>query len=58
MAKLYGKIGNRSQLGADGNKIKDRHVVWFVVFVRKGEKVIIFVQLPMKIGKTHTPPCK
>ena len=43
--ELYGKTGNGYQLGADGNKIKDRQVGWFVGFVRKGEKVLTFVQL-------------
>jgi beta-lactamase class D len=42
---LYGKTGNGSQLDADGNKIQDRQVGWFVGFVRKGDKVITFTYL-------------
>ncbi len=42
---LYGKTGAGCQHDADGHKIKDRQVGWYVGFVRKGEKVITFVQL-------------
>lgn len=52
--ELYGKTGNGSQLDAAGNKIKDRQVGWFVGFVRKGEKVIIFVQLIADEDKQDT----
>jgi beta-lactamase class D len=52
--ELYGKTGNGSQLDADGNKIKDRQVGWFVGFVRKGEKVITFVQLIADEDKQDT----
>ena len=52
--ELYGKTGNGSQLDADGNKIKDRQVGWFVGFVRKGEKVITFVQLIVDEDKQAT----
>jgi len=43
--ELYGKTGNGSQLDADGNKMHDRQVGWFVGFTRKGEKVITFAYL-------------
>jgi beta-lactamase class D len=52
--ELYGKTGNGSQLDADGNKIKDRQVGWFVGFVRKGEKIITFVQLVADEDKQDT----
>lgn len=43
--KLFGKTGNGPQIDADGNKIQDRQVGWFVGFVRKGKRVITFVYL-------------
>jgi beta-lactamase class D len=43
--ELYGKTGTGCQRDADGHKIKDRQVGWYVGFVRKGEKVMTFVQL-------------
>jgi beta-lactamase class D len=52
--ELYGKTGNGSQLDADGKKIKGRQVGWFVGFVRKGEKVITFVQLIADEDKQDT----
>ena len=52
--EIYGKTGNGSQLDANGNKIKDRQVGWFVGFVRKGEKVITFVQLIADEDKQDT----
>ena len=42
---LYGKTGSGSQLDADGNKIKDRQVGWYVGFARKGDVTLPFVQL-------------
>ncbi len=44
---LYGKTGNGFQLDADGNKIQDRQVGWFVGFVRKrkDERIITFAYL-------------
>lgn len=52
--ELYGKTGNGSQLDADGNKIKDRQVGWFVGFVRKDETIITFVQLISDDAKQDT----
>lgn len=43
--KLYGKTGNGLQLNADGNKIQDKQVGWFVGFVCKDKKVITFAYL-------------
>ena len=52
--KLYGKTGNGYQLDADGNKINDRQVGWFVGFVRKGDQIITFVQLIVDEDKQDT----
>lgn len=52
--ELYGKTGNGSQLDADGSKVKDRQVGWFVGFVRKGEEVITFAQLIADDSKQET----
>jgi beta-lactamase class D len=52
--KLYGKTGNGSQLDADGNKIKDRQVGWFVGFLRKDAAIITFVQLIADDSKQET----
>jgi beta-lactamase class D len=43
--KLYGKTGNGFQLDADGNKIQDRQVGWFVGFVKKDKKIMTFAYL-------------
>lgn len=51
---LYGKTGNGSQLDANGNKIQDRQVGWFVGFVRKGEKSITFAYLIVDEDKQDT----
>lgn len=52
--ELYGKTGNGPQLDADGNKIRDRQVGWFIGFIRKGEKVLTFVQLIADEAKQDT----
>lgn len=52
--KLYGKTGNGSQQDANGNKISDRQVGWFVGFARKGEKVVTFAQLIVDDTKQAT----
>ncbi|MCP3966713.1 MAG: class D beta-lactamase [Lentisphaerae bacterium] len=41
--KLYGKTGNGSQQRKDGTKVKDRQVGWFVGWINKGKRNIIFV---------------
>ena len=51
---LYGKTGTGCQRDADGTKAKDRQIGWFVGFVRKGEKVITFVQLIADEDKQDT----
>ena len=42
---LYAKTGSGLQLDADGNKVKDRQVGWFVGFIHKGRKIITFACL-------------
>lgn len=52
--ELYGKTGNGSQLDANGKKIKDRQIGWFVGFVKKNNIVITFVQLIADESKQET----
>lgn len=43
--KLYGKTGSGVELDAQGHKIQDRKVGWFVGFAQKGDEIITFVYL-------------
>ena len=52
--ELYGKTGTGCQRNSDGTKATDRQIGWFVGFVRKGEKVITFVQLIADEDKQDT----
>ena len=52
--ELYGKTGNGSQLDAEGHKIKDRQVGWFIGFLRKDKNIITFVQLIADDSKQAT----
>jgi beta-lactamase class D len=40
--KLYGKTGSGNLLNADGSKNQDRQMGWFVGWIEKGERKIIF----------------
>jgi beta-lactamase class D len=52
--QLYSKTGNGFQRDDSGHKIKDKQVGWFVGFVRKGEKIITFVQCIADDNKQDT----
>ncbi|QSH41391.1 class D beta-lactamase [Lentisphaerota bacterium ZTH] len=52
--KLYGKTGNGSQQRADGSKIKDRQVGWFVGWISKGKRHIVFVYRILDKNKQNT----
>ena len=52
--KLYGKTGNGSQLNANGTKIKDRQVGWFVGFACKGMQTMTFAYLIVDDDKQET----
>lgn len=43
--KLYGKTGSGYQLNIDENKMRDKQVGWFVGFISKGKRNIIFAYL-------------
>ena len=49
--KLYGKTGSGYQLNSDGGKMQDKQVGWFVGFISKGNRTIIFTYL---IADDHT----
>lgn len=42
--KLYGKTGSSFQINADGTQNQDRQIGWFVGWVTKGNRIIVFAQ--------------
>ena len=40
--KLYGKTGGGYQLNRDGSRNEDRQIGWFVGWITKGSRTIIF----------------
>lgn len=51
---LYGKTGSGLQVDADGRKIKDRQVGWFIGFVCKDKRIITFAYLIVDEDKKDT----
>jgi beta-lactamase class D len=53
--KLFGKTGTGEPLQADGTRKADRQIGWFVGWLEKGERKIIFAHLIEDEGKDDTP---
>jgi beta-lactamase class D len=52
--KLFGKTGNGYLLNADSSKNYDRQIGWFIGWIQKDERVILFVKRIIDSKKEET----
>ena len=54
--KLYGKTGSGHQLNADGSRDLERPVGWFIGWINKGDRNVIFTHLVEDAAKREAFP--